>query len=1021
MKDETKKEVKKGLLRAGISVLAVLAVCLCTGQADIFRRARVEISQYIDSPVYKQGGVEYDLAALGGGSKHVVQDEGTDQTARTNLNFEGSAVTVTDDPGNDATKVTITGGSGAVDSVNGQTGAVSLDTDDIAEGAAKYNVTHTGEITGATTLTLGKTAITNRTSATPATGDGFAFTDVSDSDNLKKATLADILALISGLTDSQISDTLTASKVIGSGSTSDAVDAATGELAGVVPYAKGGTGLSALGTAGQVLRTNGAGTAIEWGTPSTGGDPTYGSDAAASDDALYVDADDKLGIGTTTPIENLDIYSDTDGDAPRIALRYFVPAGGDVTQYPSTWTGTTPGTSPTWANPSYASSDNATNTTCTYIGGGVTDSQTLKGTMSTPFAIPGTATVDGVKVEVEGQMGIADATELHAWLVRGGTIDTSVDRATGANWGGTMTVITYGGALDDWGGITAAEVNDTGFGFAFQGHFADNASIGIDFIRITVYYSTADGDYKWTQGIDLSDGAYTIRADATDWIRVNYTTGLTEFTGIIDADGYKQDGVLYDLSTFGSGAGDVVGPASATDNAIPRFDLGTGKLLQNSTVLIDDSGNVTLATGDTVDGRELSTDGAKLDGIEAGATADQTNAEIEAAYNAQVAMASDAEALAGSSPNLRRWTPGLVARVAYGQEVRDDPTSSTSYTPNGENKNQITLTLAGATTINAPTGTLVDGARLFFRIKQGAGPYSLTWNTVFKTKATWGLSGAIPAISTTANEWNYFEFVYNAGVSEWHLINSPTAGITDLTGEVTAAGPGSVAATLGKTAISNRSSVSPAAGDYVLLGDVSNSDVLIKSPLSNLWALISGLTDSQISDTLTASLFVGSGSSTTAVDLATAEVAGDLPFANITQVAQYEVLGRAASGTGDVKALTRVEQDTAIEVESELTSATNATAWNSTGVRYFHDTLTQNTTVSADSGTLRTNQYVQFRFTAATGSDYTLAWNSLFAAGSGTPFAGTIPAMTTVDGRDSVYLFQYRGTKLWLCAHREDN
>lgn len=152
-------------------------------------------------------------------------------------------------------------------------------------------------------------------------------------------------------------------------------------------------------------------------------------------------------------------------------------------------------------------------------------------------------------------------------------------------------------------------------------------------------------------------------------------------------------------------------------------------------------------------------------------------------------------------------------------------------------------------------------------------------------------------------------------------------------------------------------------------------------------------------------------------------VTGDLPFANITQVAQYEVVGRVASGTGDVKALTRVEQDTRLEVETELNSSSNATAWNSDGVRYFHDTLTENTTVSATSGTARHNQKVQFTFKAATGSDYTLAWNSSFAASSGTPFAGTIPAVTTTDGRSSVYLFEYDSTdsKWWLCAHREDN
>lgn len=43
------------------------------------------------------------------------------------------------------------------------------------------------------------------------------------------------------------------------------------------------------------------------------------------------------------------------------------------------------------------------------------------------------------------------------------------------------------------------------------------------------------------------------------------------------------------------GAGDVVGPASATDNAIVRFDSTTGKLVQNSSVTVSDAGNVLLA------------------------------------------------------------------------------------------------------------------------------------------------------------------------------------------------------------------------------------------------------------------------------------------------------------------------------------------------------------------------------------------------------------------------------------------
>ena len=41
------------------------------------------------------------------------------------------------------------------------------------------------------------------------------------------------------------------------------------------------------------------------------------------------------------------------------------------------------------------------------------------------------------------------------------------------------------------------------------------------------------------------------------------------------------------------GIGDVDGPAGATDNAICRFDGATGKLIQNSVAILDDTGNAT--------------------------------------------------------------------------------------------------------------------------------------------------------------------------------------------------------------------------------------------------------------------------------------------------------------------------------------------------------------------------------------------------------------------------------------------
>lgn len=70
------------------------------------------------------------------------------------------------------------------------------------------------------------------------------------------------------------------------------------------------------------------------------------------------------------------------------------------------------------------------------------------------------------------------------------------------------------------------------------------------------------------------------------------------------------------------------GTASSNDNAAVRFDGTTGSTFQNSGVTIDDSDNLDVpgaitVTG-TVDGRDVATDGSKLDGIEAGAEVNET-------------------------------------------------------------------------------------------------------------------------------------------------------------------------------------------------------------------------------------------------------------------------------------------------------------------------------------------------------------------------------------------------------------
>jgi hypothetical protein len=104
------------------------------------------------------------------------------------------------------------------------------------------------------------------------------------------------------------------------------------------------------------------------------------------------------------------------------------------------------------------------------------------------------------------------------------------------------------------------------------------------------------------------------KIDNTDAVTsVNGYTGTVVLTTTDVAEGTNQyfttarartsvsagTGISYDSGTgvitnsSPSLGGDVVGPASSTDNAIARFDTTTGKLLQNSVVTIGDTGATT--------------------------------------------------------------------------------------------------------------------------------------------------------------------------------------------------------------------------------------------------------------------------------------------------------------------------------------------------------------------------------------------------------------------------------------------
>jgi len=146
------------------------------------------------------------------------------------------------------------------------------------------------------------------------------------------------------------------------------------------------------------------------------------------------------------------------------------------------------------------------------------------------------------------------------------------------------------------------------------------------------------------------------------------------------ADGklfYKDTGgVVQVLATKAGASGDVVGPASATANAIALFDGTTGKLIKDSAA--------TLPTGSLV-----------------GTTATQTltNKRIDPRTSTSAATAT--------------LTPDISAFDQYNLTAQDQ-----------------------ALTVAAPTGTPVDGNKLILRILDNGTARAITWNATYTVIGT---------------------------------------------------------------------------------------------------------------------------------------------------------------------------------------------------------------------------------------------------------------------------------------------
>jgi hypothetical protein len=113
------------------------------------------------------------------------------------------------------------------------------------------------------------------------------------------------------------------------------------------------------------------------------------------------------------------------------------------------------------------------------------------------FAVPGGATVTGVEVEVSRTDvdETESVTDFSVRLVKGGVVSGD-DKASGDRWpAGSLEVALYGSDADLWGlTLTPADVNASTFGAVVSAATSGGAgSAAVDFIRVTVHYTTASG------------------------------------------------------------------------------------------------------------------------------------------------------------------------------------------------------------------------------------------------------------------------------------------------------------------------------------------------------------------------------------------------------------------------------------------------------------------------------------------------------------------------------------------------
>jgi len=203
------------------------------------------------------------------------------------------------------------------------------------------------------------------------------------------------------------------------------------------------------------------------------------------------------------------------------------------------------------------------------------------------------------------------------------------------------------------------------------------------------------------QKVDNTDAVTSVNGQVGTVVltTTNIAEGTNEYftTARARASVSAGTGISYDNTTgvitnsSPSLGGDVVGPASATDNALARYDTTTGKLIQNSAVIVDDSNNMsgvnTLTTANLIVNDDTTLGGSNTDTLD-------VRARIVSDLDPNTNNAKDI----GSSG--RNWRDAFFGRTLH--TVNVEITGTTTFDGSQGTSGQV-LTSAG--TGNTPTWT----------------------------------------------------------------------------------------------------------------------------------------------------------------------------------------------------------------------------------------------------------------------------------------------------------------------------